>query len=538
MNALILVSIFLTSPMLSIYADKEFLLIPTGALYFSDHEHILKFELNLNAYYSNANMIQNNTNRLEVKCKENANITDCNYFHSKFKEIADYATKETHFLQSTRNKRELFCTIVAAMAVTITTAIASFFIGAATALSSQKELVEQQNLQLNSTINQIRYQTSSLVMENMSTNALFEDVHLFKGNFSEIQQINQLLSTTLLGIDKHNKDTEKYLNALSNNLKDKFFSIIDIGTFNETLHDIKTNLSENFLFSTLHPKDVINLSSLESEMINNTISITIHIPIMQKEKYNMLYLIPIPITRDNNDFILNTDAKHIIQNNFTTTEITLATLAQCMQTKNITICNTLLIDQILPLNKCIKTILSNETTEAICSYKRLPHKNQFIKISENSIYAYIIEPTLLKISCGQYAQILNLNVSTEIRYEKHCKIYKPINKQSQNFRKTVVQIDSEHTEPNFAIFENQKWTNNLLFLNQYNNEMQHLFRGLKQHEMNFKQRSKLVDFSEPDFSIFPKGIFDEMILYASLCIMIPIGIIFSITCLSYFRNTK
>lgn len=242
MNLFTLVKLLLATPLLMVCADRETILSPTGDLYFSENEHTLKFELNLATYYLNAQMIENNTKILDEKCIRNPNIADCKYFHGKFKEMVEYVAKETRNLHMTRNKRELLCLAIAFIATSIVTAITSFIAGAAVGLGRQKELEEQHNIMHNATINQFLHNENSLDLKNRSTNAIFSDINSFKENFTETQIINQLLATTLFGINNHNKDTVKYLDALENNLKQKLFTIIDVTTFNKTLHEMKTDV--------------------------------------------------------------------------------------------------------------------------------------------------------------------------------------------------------------------------------------------------------------------------------------------------------
>lgn len=530
MNFLVLAIFLFASSLMTVDTNTEILLKSTGALHFYDNEHILKIELDLKTYYANAELLYNNTQKLDQKCAENPNITDCDFFKNKLREVAEYAINETKYLQSTRSEREL-CLLVSALAGTITLVISSFFLGAAIATSAHEERIEQQNIQHNITIKQFDHEAQSLNIQNKSIHTIFYDVNALRVNFTETQYINQLITSTLFIIDKHNTDTNRYLSALDNNLKQNFFKIIDIFEFNNTLRKIK---SDSSIFS-LQPKDILTLSSVDSELINDTIIINVHIPLISKEKFDLINLVPIPITRDGHNFILNLNSKFIVKNDTSYAEISLATLAECFHATKLIICNSLLLDQILPMGECAESIIKNMTTTPKCTYKKLPNKTFIIKTSEESIYVHTVQPIHLKISCGLHTQTINVTKNMEILHKKNCKIYNNKN-HNRGIHTTLMKIESEFAEPNFEIYENKTWSNNILFLNQYNNEMQHLFREFKQTEMDFKRRSKLLDSSKMmDFSNF-FNVFTDIVNYIIVGVVMVTLVIIIAACRCIFSK--
>lgn len=516
--------IFFTPLLLTIYANKEAIIKSSGAMYFYDEEYTLKFELNLTTYYLNAMLLQNNTRILEKKCRDNPYIADCDFFQLRLKEIADFAVKETQYLQYNRNKRAILCLAVAWLAVTITAAIAGYFIGATISANSRiDELTEQHNFQHNFTLQQLNNGGDSLDLQNRSINVAFENLNILNTNLTDTQYIHQIIATTLLAIDKHNRDTTKFLNALGNDLKRNFFSIVDMSTFNKSLHNI-SNVSPIF---SMHPQDIIRLSDMDSRLINETIIINVHIPLISRENFNLMYLIPIPIVRDNNNFIANIDATHLFKNNSIFLEMSLSTLAQCIHTNRIIVCNSLIKNQFLPVNNCTTAIFENRTTTAICTYRKLSYETQMIKISEESIYVHVIEPIVLRISCDQNVQLMNITKSMEIFHNKYCRIYNSLNEQTKGSLTTTIKIDSTFAEPKFEVWNNRIWNKNVVFLNQFNNEISNLFKDFKKNEMEFKQRSKLLEKSTFQFSFFDKILqfFDNFI---NCTIVIIITIIFII----------
>lgn len=205
-----------------IHTNTEVLLKPIGTLYFYDNEHVIKFEEDLNAYYKNADLLHNVTMLMEEICIQSPHLPNCNYFKTELKSITEMAIKETQYFKLKHNKRELLCLMVSILAATIATAIATFFIGAAVATSVNQDLAEQQNIQHNTTLEYLGYNMDSINLQKFSMNAQFEDILALRTNVTELEFMNHLMLTSLFAAEKHNKNTNKYLKALSNNLKEDF----------------------------------------------------------------------------------------------------------------------------------------------------------------------------------------------------------------------------------------------------------------------------------------------------------------------------
>lgn len=505
---------------------------PSGTLYFSENEHIIKFEENLKSYHDNAQALRNNIVQLEKLCKRNKELPNCQYFENELKSIAEAAIKETHYVQLDRSKRELICLAVSMLAIAITTAIGGFFLGLSAGIQDTEKAIEQINLISNTTTDQINNTIKGLHLYNMSTNIDFENDSTMRSNISDVEYINHITLLSLLATERHNRATTKHLKSLGNNLREDFFSIIDIYTFNETFH---TQKYESPLFS-LHPREIIKLSKLDAELYNNTITISIRTPILSRTKYYLTSIIPIPISRDNNNFILNLDAKHIVENNATISEISLYTLAQCIQAANLIVCNSLLLDHLLPIDNCLQAIVADKPTQALCTYKKLSYKTQLVKISDKSIYVHIIKPVLLKISCANNAKIMNITKSQEIYYEKNCNLYHSNNKPIQQVNTTIIKIESPLLEPSFETFENGKWLKPNPFPNIFNNRMDDLLKDWTNLARDYNQRSKILEISNSNPFEFIFKFFRKVEEYTILIIIIGIILIFVLLFICIFRK--
>lgn len=331
MNLLFLTLVLSPILLTIVHTHMEVLFKPIGTLYFSDNEQIIKFEESLNPYYENVQMLQNNTMRLEKICSKNTKLPNCKYYQNELKEITEAAVKTARYVQlNKRNKRELLCFLISMLVVAVSTAIISFYAGVTMGANNNLEMIEQQNLNTNATSKFFEFGSENLHLHNLTARMKIED-QIILNNLTDFEYINHITMTSLLAADRHNRNTQKYQDILGNDLKEKFFSIIDIYKFNKTFHELK---SDTFL-SSLHPKDIITLSTLDADLFNDIITINIHIPALPKSKFFLNSIIPIPITRDHNNFILNFKEKYLLEYNKISAEISPFTLANCAQAANI-----------------------------------------------------------------------------------------------------------------------------------------------------------------------------------------------------------
>lgn len=519
-------------------ADLEYVLKPTGDLYFSDTQYALKFDLSLNSYYSNAKLLHFNTLRLEEKCKmkNNSLLTDCEYFHDNFKNVSDMAIREMNYVKTNvktnRKKRELICMALAMFTVSIISVIAGFFAGVAISSAVQKEIIEQSNIQNEITPKQFDIDEKMIKITNKSTNVLSMGI----GHLTDAQYINQLLLSSLLALDKHHRDTTKYFNVLNDDVQSGFFNIIDIMTFQEAIQNIKEKEKKFSPILSLKPHEIIKMSNLNAEFLNDTIRINVFIPLTSGEKFTLYSFTPVPIKRDDNSFILNSDAKYFIQNSSTIREISIRTLISCLQISKLSICDEILSYNLSPLNECLSAKINHQSSNALCTYRPLPHQNQIIRISEDFLYIYIVEPMSFKIACGNGVKIYNLTHSLEIDYGKHCKFSTETNYHMEDELSTLVTIESKFIEPNFSVLINATWKN-VEFLNQHNIETGDLYHEVNVTSNYFYENSKILTFSDMDFlSFIPNFIFNEMVQFAILYIVLPLSVIILLTCCIFRRR--
>lgn len=72
-----------------IKTDTETVIKSSGDLYFTNNEHVLKFELNLENYFLSLEEIKSNAQILEEKCNKKSNENHCHDFDESFKRTID-----------------------------------------------------------------------------------------------------------------------------------------------------------------------------------------------------------------------------------------------------------------------------------------------------------------------------------------------------------------------------------------------------------------------------------------------------------------
>lgn len=513
--------------------NNEFKMIPLGDLYFSDSDYPIHFEMDLNDYFLNAKILEKNTELMQEKCDIRPNLTNCEFFHGKFKYISELAQRETQYISMARKKRGLITFSIITLVVAISSAITGFFVGVATQSNTEiREIAKQVNLERENRMIDLNHTDNQFAINNYTVQTLTKAINQLQEKFSEEKLMNQLLTSTLTIINIHNKNTERYINALSDNLPSKFFTIIDMATFRNTIK----NAPLNQRIKSLTPFEMVQLGTLHSKFLNNTIRITILIPAILNVRYELFNFIPLPIMRDNTTFILNQDAQFISQKNKSIMHIPINILSQCTRITNLTICNSLLLEQMQPPTDCIAAQINKKPFTALCMYRNLQEKYQLIRLTEESIYLYIVRPISLRISCGQKIREINVTKSMEIKFKRDCKIFKRIDGMMLN--SSIVKIKSAHMEPTFSIYDNEKWIDVRAFLDQYNIWSSNLYHDFKQTQLDFQTRAKIIKIKDKNnFSKIPnsisnffKSMVNDTITYFLLYFVLPILIIIIITC--------
>lgn len=93
-----------------------------------------------------------------------------------------------------------------------------------------------------------------------------------------------------------------------------------------------------------------------------------------------------------------------------------------------------------------------------------------MKLSKNSVYCYIIEPTRIRVACGDTYKIYNLKSHMEINLKEECDVYKVINEISYNTTSdTSFEIIRPYSGLHLTTYNNfnKSWTYNISTIDKY-----------------------------------------------------------------------
>lgn len=483
---------------ISIQDERRIIQKNIGNIQFFDKIWTLNYDINLSTYFQNAEILLNGTNELKRVCIELEKHDSCNHIIDNFKnELTQVQNNVNQMKSNLVGRKKRFSSIISTLfrtigsktfAVTMVANVAtSTFISGQIADAQEEALRLKQEIigkQFNITKNHIVNQYKML-NESMT---LHEQELLSNIKQKEFDNIFQILYLTLV---RHYKDTAIYTGLCSNEIKSVFFNAIDIEQFTKEIQKINNELIvQNLTLPTTNTNEIFELSKL-SHMKNSThIKILIEIPIVEKTDFKLKEIIPIPFLYENEVYILKTQSKYYFSNqdhkNIIMTE---NNFKSCKHQSNLTICNSVLKQKLSDNDKCINSLILNETN-FLCEYLKISKQNYIIETSKFSTYCYVNEPFKLRITCNNENFIYNLTSNKEIFYEENCNIFKISNQSNNNISTfTSIEITYDYIKPNFTIFNvtSRNWTK-INMINRHKIELLNLINATDQSNTTLKEQ--------------------------------------------------
>lgn len=493
------------SSLFYIQAEKDNLIKPLGDIYFYENEYSLHFDIDLKEYFNNAIVLRNSTQMLKRICDAKPETNNCIFFSENIKNITTRAMHEVQYIKALGRKKRFVLTAIVGAAISIAVGIMGFLVGLAAGQNEMNRIKRENKIKMDALSSHMNITERSLQIQHDLSNEIMRlnlEINRMNTSMYQEDQFGRLISMTLLTINKHNLYTKNYLGALSGDLREKFFDIINIQTFEKALSNIHENVNATFNVVKTDPWHFLQLSTLSSAIFDSTLRISVKTPIISQKKASLYQLIPIPHRHENSSFILNLNTKFLMKTNETYKILPPHLFPSCIYASNITLCNSLLIEQIEPLDNCTSTLVTNGT-EKMCTYKELPNKNQIIRLSDTAMYCYIQTPMQIKISCGDQINIHNLTKSLEINYQKQCSVYKTIeNINLQNISSTI-SILSNTIQPNLTVFDliTHSWSSNFTYIDHHNVRIFELMRDIKQNRQEYEAQLEIIKNSQADIGI-------------------------------------
>lgn len=201
---------------------------------------------------------------------------------------------------------------------------------------------------------------------------------------------------------------------------------------------------------------------------------------------------------------------------------------RCKNTDNHTLCNSLLLEETHAPNECMSAILRKKR-ENECTYRKLHFRNYFIKLEQNTIYAVIVAPIKLKITCGDKDNVYNLQQNRKIDFADHCDVHKITNDfyyDGSTSKRT--EINMPLYKPNFSIYDSnhEKWSYEIQVIDKYNLKMD----VLKSETESLAKNIRL--FPKTGYAVENTNVFSSIWNFVCSSIASKIGI--SVICMIIF----
>lgn len=247
-------------------------------------------------------------------------------------------------------------------------------------------------------------------------------------------------------------------------------------------------------------------------------------PILSKERFELIEFVPIPVREKNSLFILKTNPILYYKNGRSILSLPESSkLSLCTTQYNLTICSTLMEENVVSPTKCIQNLLLSNLDDN-CFYKQIQMKNYFIWISESKIFAYIVQPIDIVKQCDNTEdEVLLLTQSQEISLNNECTVYKLHHKdQYESTKHTITDIHTPKIELEIGNFTTHAPISKLPILEKYEIQQIQVINSLSEVREAVslsRERIDKIKIENPIVGFFEGWNLKEWLIYGSLSIL-------------------
>lgn len=534
--------------------DKKIIINDLGNLYFFENRHEIKFHLNFSTINENAKAINNCIDRITNDCNKIFSNKNCDYFINTLSHNKREIQKDIAYFNTQRKlaKRAIILIPVLlgigimALIALIASERASFKLAQSKALSNLDIL----NQNLNITSDFIHRTSDSLSKIISEMKDVRYEIDSINSKLILLEEFNDMLHIISLSLITHNDFANKFSHFFRGDLNSNFFSIIDIIEFNTKMDLLKSKLDPKFLLPPLNPYDLIKSSQIFSNHNKTHISISIFVPLLNRENLTFFEFMPIPFYNNNETFIWDTKVKKFYKTHNNSIQIVPEImLKSCFNHDRIIICNSLLKLMTLSPDKCTLSSIKYRNNDK-CAYKNIPTKNYIFRTSSNSLYFHIINPISLKLLCLEKTIFFNVTTHRNIQLEKYCEIFEFSSMHHDSESPTILSINDLSAFPHLQIYDksSKNWSDNITpleknnihligLINDTENAKNDLIMLKEEIDKSVKSRSAfsfLDDFWDDSMNKL-RWIKNNLIASIILFILIPIILYISIKICTRFK---
>lgn len=387
----------------------------TNMLFVSTHQisipnayKTIKIEIGMEHFLDESNELQTIARNASKHCQ---NIW-CRNIHHIIQQFQNNLQKLMH---SRRSKR----------ATSVILSLYDMLFGGRDALKELDQALDQlqgvHTTNSNNSAGHIQINVDALQIHKEVLNDLMKKLsdHLLKveGDQSTMDDINLILHLARQG--------NEVLKIILDILDGKTAQIIDIIGYNDFdahFKEIKRTLRDNEHLLAENVMEIIASADIATQLIDNTMSIDIKIPIGSVDDYHSYRIIPLPFVQDSYMERIKSSGYQIVHSKRTNETFTISesSLNQCRKLKeheNRIICTA---DKFAKEHEaCEMAIFANRKPNS-CEYERIQAQSRVIRVSINTFYIVTRNASNLKVTCNDNTKTYRIEQSSWFQLESGC----------------------------------------------------------------------------------------------------------------------
>lgn len=425
-------------------------------LYLFDQKWEFNYNLDLNEYFYTAILLDECAEKLKFICGTKGN-NSCNYFIDSISNTKLEANSQIFKVQHNAKRKKRFAILIAALIAGVT--MMSLLVGISTNVKKVKQLESTLQDTVNTLKSSVDLSSSSTDLQETviyNTDQTIYDIEKRIQNMTQKifddQAINNLIFTVIFQILKYQTYQNKLNLLFTNEFRENLFDIVDFQNFSRTIEHInRDKLPSNLFIPQIklgHGNELINAFW----KINETnLSVILHLPVLNRNKYVLRELIPIPVIDQNITYILNLPSTLFFKFDSKMFNFTNRLNSKyCIEQGDLTVCNSLILDDLQEVSSCAKRIIQ-ENSKDYCLFETISHRNYLIEISKSLLYASIVKPMDILMQCMGFEKEITLNKSQFLPFARDCNIFKRTYPNLSDPRITSINLTNKFIKPNLSL---------------------------------------------------------------------------------------
>lgn len=448
-----------------------------GQLHISGQKWEIQHVLNLTEYTETSTILNNCIDSLRNVCEQKDNPL-CTYFQHATENINTAVQADTSKLDILSRKKRFLIFIPVILGVTVISLWAGFTV-AKSAMNSVKDEIRD-NLDLIERAGNLSIANLEIIERYIKDS----DAHMLKlqeainNNTQNIELQSRffgIINVISFSAQLHEKMQIKLNDIYYNDVESRLFEIIDFSEFKATVAKINEKLKPNLMLPNITSMARNKFIKSYTEYNNTHLTVSVDLPVIRKSGYNVSEFVPIPLMENGKLYMLDLKTTSYFKNgsNIQLFPDDNTRNSLCKTQDKVTICNSLFEEFPTETPLCLNNLLQRNS-DVNCIYNEIPFKNYFIKISNEILYIFLVDPSLrLVMDCRGKVYAITLTQNQILHIPKGCDIYKYTDKLDyvgEKITKIDISKDPIHSALNLNVTEINNKLSLLPLYDKYNLE--------------------------------------------------------------------